>query len=86
MCARVCMPVSVWTGLWLHSRCCASERCLNVCGSVYGSAAGESASGLPVECVGVFVVFEMVLCFLTFNMATVSMRTQHHKDNRDEQQ
>lgn len=31
----------------------ASERCLSVCGSVYGSAA-ESADGLSVECVGGF--------------------------------
>ncbi len=44
------------------SRCCASKRCLNMCGSVYRSA-GESAYGLLVECVGVFAVLKLVLCF-----------------------
>lgn len=41
--------------------------------------AGESAGGVCV-CVLVFCGFGTVLCFLTFNMATVTMRTEPNKD------
>ena len=60
VCVCVCACLCVWTGLWLHSRCSASERCLNMCGSVYGD---ESAYSLPVECVGVFLVLRWFLSF-----------------------
>jgi len=57
---------------------CASELHLSACGSVHGSA--ESAYGLPVECVGVFVIFEVLLCCLTLNIATVSMQAELKMD------
>lgn len=56
--SRACWKVCI--SMWPHSRSVLLERCLNVCGSVYGSAA-ESADGLSVECVGVFFSFFLVL-------------------------
>lgn len=49
----------------VREKCVASEHGVNMCGSVY-----ESAYGLPVECVGVFVL----LCFLTFNVNVTKSR------------